>query len=47
MSVKKYGTKPLTNLWLLNIVKLVDECTEMDEISHENNMMDASEIDIF
>jgi len=37
-SIEKNGEKPLTNKWLLNIVKMADELEET---------IDACEIDIF
>lgn len=34
-SVKKNGEKPLTNKWLLNILKLVTKQIENEDVFHE------------
>ena len=41
-SVRKNGEKPLTNKWLLNILKLVTR-----ELEEEDNFPGFSEIDTF
>jgi len=41
-SVKKNGEKPLTNKWLLNILKMVTK-----ELEDEDNFPDISAIDIY
>ncbi len=34
-SVKKNGEKPLTNLWLLNILKMCQTSIELDELEDD------------
>jgi len=34
-SVKKNGEKPLTNLWLLNILKMCQTSAELDELEDD------------
>ena len=41
-SIKKNGTQPLTNLWLLNIIKLVDKHSEHQENIHNNMIFDPN-----
>lgn len=36
-SVKKHGEQPLTNKWLLNIVKLADKEDEHSDIGYDPN----------
>lgn len=40
-SVKKNGEKPLTNLWLLNIIKLYKK--EIENIDRQSDLINAYE----